>query len=136
MSHLVKTSLKDILFEGNQPPKLSQKTKDWLQLWTSTAPRGYPPTSVIEELTPYRPTEPKMLWRYVQVIKTEDQKQLLSWLRTIEHVIDAFFDGAPMYIKVAEVKPSDILVDMRLVVNAYPEMDKLVLRDEVITYQL
>jgi hypothetical protein len=134
MRSSAKISLESIIFE--QKKELSQETKDWLQFWTETAPRGLPPNNVIEELKPYRPTETKLLWRYVQNVQTEDQKQLLSWLPTVKEVISSFFEGPPMYIKVAEVEPSNILVDMRLVVNAYPEMDNFVLPDEVITYQL
>ena len=134
MNNSAKISLESIIFE--QKKELSQETKDWLRVWTETAPRGLPPNNVIEELKPYRPTKKTMLWRYVQVIQTEDQKQLLSWLPTVGFVLDAFFEGPPIYIKVAEVEPSNILVDMRLVVNVHPEMDNFVLRDEVVTYQV
>ena len=134
MRSSAKICLENIIFE--QKKELSQETKDWLRVWTETAPRGLPPNNVIEELKPYRPTETKLLWRYVHHLQTEDQKQLLSWLPTVKEVINAFFEGPPIYIKVAEVEPSNILVDMRSVVNAYPEMDKFVLRDEVVTYQV
>lgn len=126
--------LKKILFESDI--SLSEETRNWLQSWTETAPKGLPSDKIIRELKPYRPSQPKMLWRYVQTIETESQKQLLSWLPSINRVLDAFFEGPSIYVKVAMVDPKDILVDMQLVVDAYPEMNNIVLREEIITYQI
>ena len=127
--------LESILFDVQDNP-LSEETKKWLQHWTEYAPRGLPPPAVIKELEAYRPSKPKTLFRYVQNIEPEPQKQLLSWLPDWKIVIDSFFEGPPIYVKVATVEPKNILVDMRLIVSSFPEMEKLVLPDEVITYQV
>ena len=119
---------------------LSQETMGWLQEWMLHAPRGLPPQRVIEELSPFRPTSPIQLWRYVENPGPEKSKLLLSWVDNIGDVLNASFnDSDDILIRTAIVAPKDILVHNRILVakmwHLHPNLRDLIIEQEITTFQ-
>lgn len=96
---------------------------------------GLPSVRIQKELRKTRPTNSTLCFRYVASPNEEHLKSLLSWSPDFELIVDSFFEGDPIWLRMAEIKPSSILVDIRKIIELYPNMKKSLL-NEIVTFKL
>ena len=115
-------------------PVLSVEAYQWLLIWTWAAPRELPPDEIIQELAQLRPPSSQILYRYIPIkgINLEPSKTLVSYNTTIEQAFDSFGDDIDFYLRVSDVMPENILIQM----NRIPGIKQMrdLLEDEVIVF--
>lgn len=115
--------------------KISTEALDWCIYWTEYAPRELPSARIQKELKKTRPANSVLCFRYVAYPEEENLKSLLSWSPDFQLIINSFFEGSPIWLRMADLQPDNILVDMRKVIELNPHLKKHLL-NEIVTFKL
>ena len=114
---------------------ISTEALEWCVYWTEYAPMDLPSARIQKEFRKTRPVNSVLCFRYVASPDEEHLKSLLSWSPDLELIVDSFFEGSPIWLRMAELQPNNILVDMRKIIELYPRLKKSLL-NEIVTFKL
>lgn len=118
-----------------KPLNITKEARDWCVYWTEKAPRNLPSAAIQAELVKTRPSKSITVFRYVAAPENEHLKSLLSWSADFQLTVDSFFEGDPIWLRMTDLRPEQILVDMRVVARLCPEIKRSLL-PEIVSFKI